>query len=625
MAVVPKGAGGPEYGVIEGEAQTDTNIEKRTVKMYDKKIEVRFPDLPDVQAAQLETMVKDALPNRKSLTISLDRVLAYVEDSEKPEPTVKVNLDPPPIYYSDKPAILVNFVGQPDFKSIEGTTLTYAVNTNWDVFQDLRTSHYYLLNDKIWLTTSDPVRGPWTLATSLPPDLDHLPAKASWDDVRSAIPLVPGKDAAPSVVVSEQPAEIIVTDGAAKFTTIPGTSLMYVTNSDSTIFFHSQEQNFYFLVAGRWFRGKSLNGPWTAATTNLPPDFSKIPDDSPVDYVRRSVPGTDDANDAVLIASIPVRATVNRQDVTVTVVYDGPPKFAPIEGTALQYAINTANDVILANGIYYCCFQGVWFQSATPEGPWVVCDAVPKEIYQIPSTSPVYNVTYVNIYASTPSTVEVGYTGGYTGQYVAGGVVMFGAGVAVSAIIANNSDAVYAGRYRVNSAYYSYGAGAVYNGSTGGYYRGAAVSGPAGSAFARQSYNPQTGISAGQIGGSNQYGSWSRGVATRGDNTISGGRNSNARGTVGWAESSNGRAVAGAKGNGGASAAVGNRGGAAIKTSNGDIYAGRDGNVYSRQDGQWQSNTGAGRTAPNRTATPGARACTSGAGGGARPDKSPPT
>jgi hypothetical protein len=33
--------------------------------------------------------------------------------------------------------------------------------------------------------------------------------------------------------------------------------------------------------------------------------------------------------------------------------------------------------------------------STKPDGPWKTADSVPKEIYTIPSSSPVYNVTYV--------------------------------------------------------------------------------------------------------------------------------------------------------------------------------------------------------------------------------------
>ena len=77
------------------------------------------------------------------------------------------------------------------------------------------------------------------------------------------------------------------------------------------------------------------------------------------------------------------------------VSYDGDPQFKPVETTSLEYATNTQDKVIKLGDLYYLCFQGVWFTSDQPDGPWKTSDNVPEEIYTIPPSSPVYNVTYV--------------------------------------------------------------------------------------------------------------------------------------------------------------------------------------------------------------------------------------
>lgn len=625
IELVLKGAAASRFGVLCVEAQTQTDPATRTVVMHEEKAEVRFPNVPEAEEAKLAALVKESLPHRRSLTISLDRVLAYIKDTAGTQRSVTVSMEPPAVFRSEKPAILVMFMGTPAFQPVANTKLMFATNTNWDVFLDTPSNLYYLLHGSTWLTAPDAVKGPWVAAQALPQDLTKLPANdPNWDDVRKALPGVPAAEV-PTVFVSTAPAELIVTKGKPQFSPIAGTALMYVSNTDSPLFLHTREQNFYHLVAGRWFRSKSLDGPWKSATNDLPADFSRIPDDSPMDYVSASVPGTQDAQDAVLVASIPQRATVSRKDLTVTVSYEGPPKFVPIEGTTMFYATNTPHQVIRVDKTYYCCANGVWFVSDAPTGLWAVCTSVPQVIYTIPATSPVHNVTYVTVYSSTPDTVVVGYTSGYNGAYIASGVVMFGAGVVTGAIIANN--------YHHNSCYYSYGCGAVYHGAYGGYYRAATVYGPYGGvgraaaynpatgawargayaygpnggAFARQAYNPQTGVYRGQVGGTNPYGAWSRGVVSKGDDWIAGGRNANARGTVGWAETSGGRSAVGVKGNYGGAAVAGNQGGAAIRTGSGDIYAGKDGNIYKRQDGQWSKNDGSGWTTPARpspTASP---------------------
>ena len=115
-----------------------------------------------------------------------------------------------------------------------------------------------------------------------------------------------------------------------------------------------------------------------------------------------SVPGTSQAQLAVLKAQIPQQATLKRADAKLTVAMPARREFRPIPGTDLTYAVNTAFEVLRVGGRYYVCYQGAWFVGATPNGPWALADSVPPAIYSIPPSSPLYNVTYVKVYGSTP-------------------------------------------------------------------------------------------------------------------------------------------------------------------------------------------------------------------------------
>lgn len=128
-------------------------------------------------------------------------------------------------------------------------------------------------------------------------------------------------------------------------------------------------QEYYFLAAGRWFRAKELTGPWSAATADLPSDFAEIPANSEAADVLVSVPGAPQAQEAVLQATTPQKATISRSEVNVIVTYQGDPQIIPIENTTVRYAINTPNQVFLVNGRYYCCHEGVWFEAASAAGP----------------------------------------------------------------------------------------------------------------------------------------------------------------------------------------------------------------------------------------------------------------
>lgn len=600
----------PVFGIWEVTAKTKTDTTNGTVVLLEPKAEFRFQGEDAAAAAEAKGAAETLLPDLNATVVSLTRVLAYAEAAKSSlTAQVKVNLDAPPISYSDRPAVMVIFLGAPKFKPVPGLKLMFATNTNWDVFLDPTTSTYYMRDEESWLTTKDLEKGPWAPAgPNLPAELSMLPADENWDDVKKSLP---GKPLAsvPEVRVSRAPAELIVTEGEPQLAPVEGVpALMYVTNTESVLFKHVREDQFYLLLAGRWFRAKSPAGPWAPASTDLPADFAKIPDDGDAAEVLASVPGTEQAKDAALLASVPQTAVVERSQVNVNVAYQGTPNFVTIAPTQVQYATNTSSDVFYCAGMYYCCDRGVWFMSANAVGPWIVCDNVPVAIYGIPPTCPKYNVTYVRVYDSTPDTVTVGASAGYSGEFVAAtGVVMFGAGLALGAILADDSDIyvhygpayysygcgaryspAYGCYYRAGSVYGPYGgagAFAAYNPATGGYARGAYRYGPSGGAFAREAYNPFSHTYAARAGGTlNGYGSWSRGVIANDDGWIAGGRRTGPGGTTGWIQTSNGKEIIGGRGPGGA---------AAIAGPNGNVFAGRDGNVYRRGDnGSWQREVG---------------------------------
>jgi hypothetical protein len=553
-----------------------------------------------------------------------------VNPADQPtQPRVALNLDPPRIFYSRQPAILVMFLGEPQFRPVvtNRTDLMFALNSNWDFFYDTVGQRYYLLNQDTWLTASD-VKGPWLAAPDLPASFFSLPTNENWLNVRQNIP---GKSAkqVPVVFVSTQPAEMIITQGDPSFTPIPGTRLMRVANTDSMLFLNSGDSNFYLLVAGRWFCAAGLDGPWTSASTNLPADFAQIPDNDPSAFVKASVPGTRAAQDAVMLASVPTTIVVALTNPPVEVTYSGDPQFASVENTAVQYAVNSPYSVLLVSGTYYCCDQGVWFNSGSATGPWTYCTSVPPVIYTIPPSCPVYNVTYVGVQSYTPTTVVYCQSSGYSGQYVATtGVLMFGAGVAWV-----NNPVYYSYYCYPTPVYYSYGCGAVYNYAYGGYYsaarvaygpyggvgyatsynpatgtyaRGAYAYGPYGSAGVKQAYNPYTGgyVRAAQV--NTAYGSAGRvaGYNPKTGTYAAGGYRSTAYGTS--------AAVKTGQGTGAAAWNTQNSQGAVARTQSGDVYAAKDGTVYKKDsNGNWSQNTGSGWSSATRPVSSGGNAAAS--------------
>src|SRR5262245_26163311 len=318
--------------------------------------------------------------------------------------------------------------GEPLLSAIQGTDLSLVVNTNWDVFFDPSTATYYLLDSQFWLSAPH-YTGPWQPVAQLPPAFNNPPNDPHCADVKEHIPgLVIQAQDLPRIFVSTQPAELILTNGPPTFSPIRGTKLLYVTNTDSVLFQDSRDGQYYYLTSGRWFRSAHLEGPWTFATPSLPLDFARSPPDSPQGRVLVAVPGTPQAEEAVLQAQIPRQATLKRSEATVHVTYSGEPQFTSIEGTPMSYATNTSFDVIRVGDLYYACFQGAWFVSTTPKGPWQLTDRVPSEIYTIPPSNPLYHDTYVRVYSSSADDVVYGFTAGYLMGFVTAGVLAYGTG-----------------------------------------------------------------------------------------------------------------------------------------------------------------------------------------------------
>ena len=633
VSYTAKGAKEPTLGTLKVESATSVALDERLVSFSEYKItESNFPAL---RRDQLQTVVAEitaSVPNDERV-IALDRVLANVDSSQIiPRNIEGVKADPPTIFFSKTPAVLLNIDGDPIWSPIPQNDLQSAVNTNWDLFQHGPTKTFYLRNDNIWLKATD-IKGPWGPAGTLPESFKKLPADENWKEVREN---VPGRSVsatqAPKVFTSLEPAELILLKGEPTYATIAGAKqLLWVSNTEHDIFRMGRTGAVYFLVAGRWFSAPDFTGPWTFATLTLPADFKAIPLEHDRSRVLASVPGTTQAAEAVLLAQVPQTARVSKTVQAPEVAYQGgQPEFQPIEKTTVQRAVNTDKDILKVGDLYYMCFQGVWFVSRTATGPWTVTGEVPKQIYEIPTSSPSHSVTYVTVQESNDDAVVFATAMAYTGLMVAWGCAVWGTGYYYPPYVG------YGGMYPVYYPHYpTYGFGASYNPWTGAYTRGAGVYGPYGGAGVAQRYNPRTGtysrgaVAYGPYGargaasaynprtgaygatrqGSNVYGSWGQTGVARGDDWATTSRYTNNRTgtTTRGTQTSEGGAAVSRRGPDG--------GGTVAKTGSGDVYAGKDGNVYRKQGDSWQQYGEGGWSSVDRSQTEraGATATQSGA------------
>jgi hypothetical protein len=337
----------------------------------------------------------------------------------------------------------------------------------------------------------------------------------------------------------------------------------------------------------------------------LPEDFKRISLEHPRSRVLASVPGTPQAAEAVVLAQVPQTARVNKKELQAPeVVYQNEPQFEPISGTKVARAVNTDKDILRAGDMYYMCYQGVWFVSNTPKGPWTVASSVPAEIYQIPASSPAHSVTYVTVEKDDDDNddwITYSAVAGYTGMMIGWGCTVWGTGWYYPpyywyggyypiyypywrtygyAAWYNPYTGIYGTAGRIYGPYGGVGYGARYNPSTGTYARGAFAYGPYGARGAAQAYNPRTGTYAQTRQGAGVYGSWGSTSVQRGDDWAS---------TKRFTNRATGNTTRVTRGDEGGMISRKGQDGRGFVGSKGDnVYAGKDGSAYRRdQNGNW--------------------------------------
>ncbi|HXX93341.1 MAG TPA: hypothetical protein VEN81_06885, partial [Planctomycetota bacterium] len=430
VSVTRPGSDAPVFGGAWFEARLLTDRDRRTATPVDVKVtQVRFPEAQAGEADALRQSLAAEIP-RWRLTLSMDHLLSELKSLQEQKAAVDgLKNDPPRIVYRSHPAVLLTVEGEPAWRDLPGTPFKRIANSAFFVLQDAAGTCTLHIPPFWW--TSSGVNGPWQ---ELP--APSAAAQEAW--TREPKPDLPAPDPAeaapprPEVIVATQPAELIWTQGPPQYAPISGTDLLYVQNTSSDVFMEIQSQLCYVLLSGRWYRkpaGKG-KGTWSyIAPDQLPADFGHIPVGSPKQHVLASVAGTSQAREALLDVEIPQTAAVTPGDAPdLSVTYDGAPQFEPAEGCAVQYALNTPYSVFLTGGLYYCCQDGIWYESSFADRGWRICSRVAPEIYLIPPSCPHYFCTYCHVFGVSPEAIYVGFYPGYRGCYRGGRTVVFGTG-----------------------------------------------------------------------------------------------------------------------------------------------------------------------------------------------------
>jgi len=472
------------YAVLDLSGATELDRDARLVKVPKPKVD-RVTFSGGEGTAEHENRIR-AVVEGEPIELPLDVFLYYLADGvlEAPPPA-GFNAEPPPIHVVESPTFLLFINGEPVTSGVGNTGLELVGNANFPLFLDKKSGTYYLLTGEHRYSATK-LEGPWTTIAKLPTAFRAIPARGEFAPLAAVVATAPKAGAAPAIITTFKPAEIVVLDGKPQGREIAGTGgLESIVNTESPLF--RLDGSYYLLASGRWFSTKDLaRGPWKF-TMPLPEAFALIPQDDDTADVRASVPGTLEARQAVLEAGLPETKTVKAgaaPDVTVAYA-GGEPKFEKIPDTQVARAVNTGNDIIQYGDKYYLVYEGMWYVAATPTGPWAATADVPAAVYEIPPSSPSYPVTQVIVQTTDSGDVQSSYSAGYaSGMFVAFGVAYYGTGW-------------YYPPYNYGGYYYpyypTYGHGSWYNPNTGGYGSRSVYYGPYGGYSYNQGYNPKTG------------------------------------------------------------------------------------------------------------------------------------
>ena len=422
----------PTFGAMWLKAQV--HIDKSNNKvLFDKitMVDANFPDVTNAKKQNLHDLLEQVAPTWQ-FNSSLNDFMANLDLTIlSNQGTKALKNDPPNIFYEQVYSELIYVDGEPIMENVDNSELyQYVVNTPYFILRSSSDKFYYLKAGSWWFRTQN-IYDEWKSIENPPQPIISLYNRFDEHKMLNDKQLNKVNSSKPKLILSIHPAQLIQTRGEAEMEKIIGTELYTVVNTPNDLLFDNITKRYYVLFSGRWFSSTSLfRGAWEfVAPNDLPVYFKKLPINSAYSKYRISIPGTPEAMSAALDNGIPQTAVIDRKTAKILPEFDGEPVFKPITGTTLKYAVNTNISILLLeNGRYYAVDEGVWFTSVSAIDNWQVATEVPKEVIQIPPSSPVYNIRYVHIYDSSDEYVYVGYTGGYTGSFLYQGCLFYGTG-----------------------------------------------------------------------------------------------------------------------------------------------------------------------------------------------------
>jgi hypothetical protein len=211
----------------------------------------------------------------------------------------------------------------------------------------------------------------------------------------------------PRIIVAQAPAILVPISGNPVIRPVPGTNFERVINTEAMILRQQGNNTYYLHVYDGWLYSGTLAGPWYQPMV-FPNGIDQVAENLAKSGQADLLDGGKTQPKLSLSHGIP--AIYMSETPAELLVFQGPPNFAPIAETKLQWSTNTTADVIRdsESNNYYVLISGRWYRSPTltETGPWTYTanNSLPGDFSRIPVDSPA-GVVLASV-AGTPQAQE---------------------------------------------------------------------------------------------------------------------------------------------------------------------------------------------------------------------------
>lgn len=413
------------YGAARIAVDTEVDPARATVTLGRRQLlGLEVPSLDDAALARAAAWRQENL-SQDAIEVPVTQLLSWVDRDQARVEETPIRSPRPRVFLRTTPTQLVVLDGPPLFVPTERDGVEVLANSDTLIVRAAR--RVYLHTGRGWLEAPT-LAGPWVSWQGWPTALLDLPERGAFGQLRRLFEQGAHRPV-PEVLVSHLDVELVQLDGPPEVRAIPGTSLGWVTNTDADLFTHSSRPGYFLLVSGRWFHLEGSDSLGAYVSHALPPGFRDIPPDHPRAHVLASVPGTSQARDAVLATGVPRFRTVTEDEARFAPSFVGDrPIWRRIQGSTLEEATNSSQDVLRLGDRWLGCERGVWFESRAPGRRWRLLRALPAEVATIPPASAKHRLAYIDVVELEDGRVRVAVRSGYFGTYASGGVVVHGTG-----------------------------------------------------------------------------------------------------------------------------------------------------------------------------------------------------